>query len=77
MNPQGGVALTPGENDVLDNVVGPCMMVASAPSMLYLLLADTSAAVTPIASSDAAPIAAAIALYRVGSPISVVGEQQR
>jgi|KBSMisStandDraft_5_1062788.scaffolds.fasta_scaffold1305211_2 hypothetical protein len=79
MNPQAGVALTTGANDALVIVVGsgPCVTVVAAPSMLQLLLADSSAAVIPIASSDAAPRSATIALYRNVSPISVVGEQQR
>lgn len=46
-----------------------------APSMLWLSLADDSAAINPVANSDAAPSAATIALYRMDSPISVVVAQ--
>jgi hypothetical protein len=65
VNPQGGVALTTGENDVLVLVVGRCATVVTAPPMLSLLSADASAAMIPIVSSDAAPRVAAVDLYRI------------
>jgi hypothetical protein len=75
--PQGGVALTAGENDALVIVVGwyPCATVVPAPPMLSPLSADDSAAMIPIASYDAAPRAAAITLYRIDSPSSMVGKR--
>jgi hypothetical protein len=71
MNPQGGVALTTGENDMLVIVVDPCATVVPAPPMLSLLSTDAAVDMIPIASSDAAPIVAAIALYRIGSPLDL------
>jgi hypothetical protein len=70
VNPQAGVALTTGANNALVILVGSghCVTVAPAPSSLWLLLADTSGAVIPIASSDAPPGVAGIALYHIDSP---------
>jgi hypothetical protein len=74
VNPQGGVASTTGENDGLVLVIGACSFatVVPAPPMPSPLPADASADMIPIATSDAAPKVAAIALYRIDSLSSVV-----
>jgi len=63
--------LTSGENDVLVLVIGPCAPVVIAPPMLS---ADAAAVMIPIVSRDATPSAAAIALYRIDSPSSIVSK---